>query len=54
MLRKMELMVPIIATSTQANLLIYGIGGGFVLLGSFLLWSSGYIFISKKSIDKKR
>ena len=28
-------MVPIFATSTQANLLIYVGGGGFVLLGAF-------------------
>jgi len=28
-------MIPILASSTQANLLIYIGGGGFVLLGSF-------------------
>ena len=28
-------MVPIFATSTKANLLIYLGGGGFVLLGAF-------------------
>ena len=28
-------MIPIFATSTQANLLIYVGGGGFVLLGAF-------------------
>ena len=28
-------MIPIFATSTQVNLLIYLGGGGFVLLGSF-------------------
>jgi len=28
-------MIPILATSTKANLLIYVGGGGFILLGSF-------------------
>ena len=47
-------MVPIFATSTQTNLLIYVGGGGFVLLGAFYFGRLVTFFFFKQSINQKR
>ena len=47
-------MVPIFATSTQANLLIYLGGGGFVLLGAFYFGRLVTFFFPKNPLIRKR
>ena len=46
-------MVPIFATSTQANLLIYVCGGGFVLLGSFYFGRLVTFFFPKNPLIRR-
>ena len=46
-------MVPVFATSTQTNLLIYVGGGGFVLLGAFYFGRLVTFFFFKQSINQK-
>jgi len=43
-------MIPILASSTQANLLIYVGGGGFVLLGSFFFGRLVTFFFPKNPL----
>ena len=43
-------MIPIIASSTQANLLIYFGAGGFVLLGSFFFGRLVTFFFPKNPL----
>ena len=45
-------MNPIIATSTQANLL-YALGGGFVLLGSYFFGRLVTFFFPKNPLVRK-
>ena len=45
-------MTPILATSTQANLL-YALGGGFVLLGSYFFGRLVTFFFSKNPLIRK-
>ncbi len=47
-------MVPIFATSTQINLLIYICGGGFVLLGAFYFGRLVTFFFPNTPLIKKR
>ena len=47
-------MIPIFATSTQANLLIYLGGGGFVLLGAFYFGRLVTFFFPKNPLIRKR
>ena len=47
-------MVPIFATSTQTNLLIYMGGGGFVLLGAFYFGRLVTFFFPNNPLIKKR
>ena len=47
-------MVPIFATSTQANLLIYLGGGGFVLLGAFYFGRLITFFFPENPLIRKR
>ena len=47
------LMLPIFATSTQANLLIYVGGGGFVLLGAFYFGRLVTFFFPKNPLIRK-
>ena len=46
-------MVPIFATSTQANLLIYVGGGGFILLGAFFFGRLVSFFFPKNPLIRK-
>ena len=46
-------MVPIFATSTQNNLLIYVGGGGFVLLGAFYFVRLDTFFFPSNPLIKK-
>ena len=46
-------MVPIFATSTKANLLIYLGGGGFVLLGAFYFGRLVTFFFPKNPLIRK-
>ena len=46
-------MVPIFATSTQANLLIYLGAGGFILLGAFYFGRLVTFFFPKNPLIKK-
>ena len=46
-------MIPIFATSTQANLLIYVGGGGFVLLGAFYFGRLVTFFFPKNPLIRK-
>ena len=46
-------MVPIFATSTQTNLLIYVGGGGFVLLGAFYFGRLVTFFFPNNPLIKK-
>ena len=46
-------MVPIFATSTKANLLIYLGGGGFVLLGAFYFGRLVTFFFPKNPLRRK-
>ena len=46
-------MVPIFATSTQTNLLIYVGGGGFVLLGAFYFGRLVTFFFPKNPLIRK-
>ncbi len=46
-------MVPIFATSTQANLLIYVGGGGFVLLGAFYFGRLVTFFFPKNPLIRR-
>ena len=46
-------MVPIFATSTQANLLIYVGGGSFVLLGAFYFGRLVTFFFPKNLLIRK-
>ena len=46
-------MVSIFATSTQANLLIYVGGGGFVLLGAFYFGRLVTFFFPKNLLIRK-
>jgi len=46
-------MIPIIATSTKANLLIYVGGGGFILLGSFFFGRLVTFFFPKNPLIRK-
>ena len=46
-------MVPIFATSTQAKLLIYFGGGGFVLLGAFYFGRLVTFFFPKNPLIRK-
>ena len=46
-------MVPIFATSTKANLLIYFGGGGFVLLGAFYFGRLVTFFFPKNPLIRK-
>ena len=48
-----RIMVPIFATSTQANLLIYVGGGGFVLLGAFYFGRLVTFFFPKNPLIRK-
>ncbi len=48
-----RIMVPIFATSTQANLLIYLGGGGFVLLGAFYFGRLVTFFFPKNPLIRK-
>ena len=43
-------MIPILASSTKANLLIYFGGGGFVLLGSFFFGRLVTFFFPKNPL----
>jgi len=43
-------MIPILASSTQSNLLIYAVGGGFVLLGSFFFGRLVTFFFPKNPL----
>ena len=52
-LREKGLMVPIFATSTQTNLLIYVGGGGFVLLGAFYFGRLVTFFFPKNPLIRK-
>ena len=52
-LREEGLMVPIFATSTKANLLIYLGGGGFVLLGAFYFGRLVTFFFPKNPLIRK-
>ena len=52
-LREKRLMVPIFATSTQTNLLIYLGGGGFVLLGAFYFGRLVTFFFPKNPLIRK-
>ena len=45
-------MPPILATSTQANLL-YALGGGFVLLGSYFFGRLVTFFFPKNPLIRK-
>ena len=47
-------MVPNLATSSQANLLIYVVGGGFVLLGSFFFGRLVTFFFPKNPLIRKK
>ena len=47
-------MVPIFATSTKANLLIYLGGGGFVLLGAFYFGRLVTFFFPKNPLIRKK
>ena len=51
-LREKGLMVPIFATSTQTNLLLY-VGGGFVLLGAFYFERLVTFFFPNNPLIKK-
>lgn len=51
--REEGLMVPIFATSTQANLLIYLGGGSFVLLGAFYFGRLVTFFFPKNPLIRK-
>ena len=53
MLGEEGLMVPIFATSTKANLLIYLVGGGFVLLGAFYFGRLVTFFFPKNPLIRK-
>ena len=46
-------MVPIFATSTKANLLIYLGGGGFVLLGAFYFGRLVTFFFPENPLIRK-
>jgi hypothetical protein len=46
-------MIPILASSTQANLLIYIGGGGFILLGSFFFGRLVTFFFPKNPLIRK-
>ena len=46
-------MIPILATSTKANLLIYVGGGGFILLGSFFFGRLVTFFFPKNPLIRK-
>ena len=46
-------MVPIFATSTQANYLIYLGGGGFVLLGAFYFGRLVTFFFPENPLIRK-
>ena len=46
-------MIPIFATSTQANLLIYVGGGGFILLGAFYFGRLITFFFPKNPLIRK-
>ena len=46
-------MVPVFATSTQTNLLIYVGGGGFVLLGAFYFGRLVTFFFPKNPLIRK-
>tara|TARA_B100000459_G_C8525923_1_gene178339 strand:- start:230 stop:382 length:153 start_codon:yes stop_codon:yes gene_type:complete len=46
-------MIPILATSTKANLLIYVVGGGFILLGSFFFGRLVTFFFPKNPLIRK-
>ena len=46
-------MVPIFATSTKANLLIYLVGGGFVLLGAFYFGRLVTFFFPRNPLIRK-
>ena len=48
-----RIMVPIFATSTQADLLIYVGGGGFVLLGAFYFGRLVTFFFPKNPLIRK-
>jgi len=47
-------MIPILASSTQANLLIYVVGGGFILLGSFFFGRLVTFFFPKNPLIRNR
>ena len=46
-------MIPILATSTKANLIIYVGGGGFILLGSFFFGRLVTFFFPKNPLIRK-
>ncbi len=46
-------MVPIFATSTEANLLIFVGGGGFVLIGTFYFGRLITFFFPEKPLTRK-
>ena len=46
-------MVPIFATSIKANLLIYLVGGGFVLLGAFYFGRLVTFFFPKNPLIRE-
>ena len=46
-------MVPIFSTSTQTNLLIYVVGGGFVLLGALYFGRLVTFFFPNNRLIKK-
>ena len=52
-LREEGLTVPIFATSTKANLLIYLGGGGFILLGAFYFGRLVTFFFPKNPLIRK-
>ena len=43
-------MIPIMASSTQTNLLIHVGGDGFVIIRKFFLWSITHVHFSKNSL----